>query len=54
MYDPLLVKEINQHRLQFSFFAYVLFWVLETQDSSIAKIAVLSLGRKHKRYFHHL
>ena len=36
------------------FFAYVLFWVLETQDSSIVKIAVLSLGHKHKRCFNHL
>jgi len=32
----------------------MLFWVLETQDSSIVKIAVLSLGRKHKRCFHRL
>jgi len=36
------------------FFAYVLFWVLETRDFSIAKTAVLSLGRKHKRCFHRL
>ena len=30
------------------------FWVLETQDSSIVKTAVLSLGHKHKRCFHRL
>ena len=37
MYDPLLVKETNQHRLQFAFLG------LGYPGSSIAKIAVLSL-----------
>ena len=50
MYDPLLAKETNEHSFQFAFFIRA-FWVFETQDSSIAKIAVLSLVRKHKRYF---